>query len=310
MARPLRIHIPGATYHVMSRGNAKQCIFEDEEDHLRFLRILAEALERFGVACISYCLLWNHYHLLVSPGLHPVSRLMHQLNSQYCQSFNRRHGRSGHVLGGRFKGPIIDSDSYMVEALRYVAQNPVASGHVQRPEDWRWSSYGAIAGLEPCPSFLSLDRVWRAFDAKDEAVGRERFLAVMEAEHSSEMRKQLESALFLGGGRLARRLDPLLEPHRKNPDFTYLQRFATRPPLDEILHVPDTRAARDEAAYVAFCVHAYALREIGEVVGRPPGTIWSWVQRVRLRKAAEALSGDPAPATVPRRRRGQISIFE
>ena len=306
MARPLRIHIPGATYHLMSRGNAKQCIFENEEDHVCFLRLLAESLERFRIFCISYCLLWNHFHLLVIPGVHPVSRFMHHLNSRYCQGFNRRHGRSGHVLGGRFKGPIIDSHSYMLEALRYVAQNPVKSRHVQRPQDWRWSSYAAIAGLEPCPSFLSVDRVWAALDTHDEACGRERYIALVEAEHAWEAWNELESVLFVGDARLARRLDPLLEPHRNNPDFTYLQRFATRPPLAEILNVPDTRDARDEAAYVAFCIHAYRLREIGDAVGRPQGTIWSWIQRARERKAA---SRDTASAA-PRSRRGQISIFE
>src|SRR5688572_14645009 len=176
MARPLRIHVPDTPYHLMSRGNNKQCIFEDETDHVRFLALLAETLERFAITCISYCLLWNHYHLLVVPSAHSVSRFMHHLNSEYCQKFNARHGRSGHVLGDRFKGPMIDSDSYLLSALRYIAQNPVEAGRAAHPQDWQWGSYRAIAGLEPCPPFLSLGRVWAALDTDDPVVGRERYL--------------------------------------------------------------------------------------------------------------------------------------
>jgi len=95
MARPLRIHLPGTLYHVVSRGNNKEAIFADDGDYLRFLSMLASALGRFAFRCHAYRLLWSHFHLLIEAGVHPIWRLMQQLNSCYCQWFNRRHNRFG-----------------------------------------------------------------------------------------------------------------------------------------------------------------------------------------------------------------------
>lgn len=311
MSRPLRLHVPNMPYHVMSRGNAKQCIFEDEQDHVRFLELLAESLERFATACLSYCLLWNHFHLVLVPGLHPISRVMQHLNSRYCSAFNRRHKRIGHVLGGRFKSPLIDNDSYLLAALRYIARNPIVSGHVARPEEWRWSSYRALSGIEPCPPFLSLDRVWRAFDCESEAMGRERFVTFVAAADFDDAWIDLDRALYVGGQALGRRLDPLLEPHRKNVDFTYAQRFATRPPLAEIIDPSADRCALQKAAWIAFSRHAYLLREIGEIVDRPVATVWDWINRARRADASDAVrSSDRELGHHPPAPRGQISIFE
>jgi len=296
----------------MSRGTGKQCIFEDEADHLRFLEVLTEMLEKFAIACLAYCLLWNHYHLLVVPGLHSASRFMHGLNSKYCQWFNRRHSRWGHVLGDRFKGPIVDSHAYLLRGLRYIALNPVASEHVRRPEDWRWSSYRALMGLETAPSFLELDRVWRALDTDDAVVGRERFRAFVEAASTGDAWEGLNSQLFFGDAATIGRIDPLLIPHRKNPDFTRLHRFATRPPLEELLNVADIPAARDEAVRMAFCQHAYTLGEIGQLLDRPPGTIWNWVKRAgrSQRSVYGPLPLSELAATSRSSSASQISLFE
>ena len=299
----------------MSRGNGKLCIFEDETDHERFLKVLGEMLDKFAIDCLAYCLLWNHYHLLVVPSLHSVSRLMHGLNSKYCQWFNRRHGRWGHVIGGRFLGPVVDSHAYLLRGLRYIALNPVASEHVRRPEDWRWSSYAAVMGLAAGPSFLRPDRIWRALDTDDPIVGRERFRAFVEAASAGEAWEGLNSELYFGDAATIGRIDPLLGPHRKNPDFTRRHRFATRPPLEELLNVADIPRARDEAVRLAFCHHAYKLTEIGLALGRPPGTIWNWVKRARA--ALKSGHGDSTrfqlselAATTRSSGISQISLFE
>ena len=125
MARPLRIHIPHAFYHVMSRGNAKQTIFVGQADYEQFLELLEATSSRFDVRCRAYCLMPNHFHLLLQPRDTPVSCMMQQLNSAYSQSFNRRHDRVGHVLQGRFKSPLVDRDEYLLEVLRYIMLNPV-----------------------------------------------------------------------------------------------------------------------------------------------------------------------------------------
>ena len=275
-------------YHLMSLGNAKQCIFENDRDHLVFLELLETLLAKYSILCLAYCLLWSHYHLVVVPTLHTVSRFMQDLNSTYCLGFNRRHGRRGHVLGDRFKGPIIEDNSYLLGALRYIALNPVEAGRVQDPDQWRWSSFRATAGLEPCPPFLSLERVWSAFDTNDPVDGRDRYVTFVTSACAGEGFAELNTALYRGGRALGQKIDPLLEPHRSNAAFTYEHRYATRPPLAEILDVPDNRLARQEAARVAFCQHAYRLSDIGAVFGRPAATIWWWIKRAKERQAAAA----------------------
>ena len=176
MSRTLRIHAPGLLHHVFARGNNKACIFEDDRDCQRFLDLLAKGLERFAVTCVGYCLLWNHYHLTVVPGQHPLWRLMQQVNSTYCRGFNRRHGRVGHVLQGRYGCRIVEDGAYARTVLRYLALNPVAAGRASTPGEWPWSSYRSAIGLAAVPDFLSLEHVWSAFGTSDPAEGRARLV--------------------------------------------------------------------------------------------------------------------------------------
>ncbi len=164
MARPLRIHVPGVACHVMSRGNNKQEIFSQDADYTRFLELLPRLCDRFRITCLAYCLMWNHTHLLLRPLDKPISSLMQQLNSTYCQWFNRRHERVGHVLQGRFKGRLVEDDASLVRVLRYILRNPVAARYVDDPAAWRWSSYRAIAGLEAAPDWLQVEETWQMLE--------------------------------------------------------------------------------------------------------------------------------------------------
>jgi len=158
MARPLRIEYEGAVYHVTSRGNARADIYLSDSDREMFLDVLAHVVERFGWVCHAYCLMSNHYHLLIETPQANLSRGMRQLNGMYTQRFNRAHQRVGHVFQGRFKAIVVDKDAYLLELSRYIVLNPVAAGMVKRVEDWRWSSYTATAGLVKPPDFL--DATW------------------------------------------------------------------------------------------------------------------------------------------------------
>src|SRR4030042_5793823 len=128
MARPLRIEFPGAVYHVTSRGNARQTIFIDDEDRGGFLDLLSIVVERFNWICHAYCLMGNHYHLLIETPDGNLSKGMRELNGIYTQHFNRRHGRVGHVFQGRFKAILVEKDSYLLELCRYIVLNPVRAG--------------------------------------------------------------------------------------------------------------------------------------------------------------------------------------
>ena len=133
MARPLRIEYAGATYHVTSRGDRREPIFIDDDDRRAFLDVLGQALARFDAAVLAYCLMGNHYHLVLTTHGANLSALMRQLNGVYTQRFNRRHDKVGHVFQGRFKAILVDRDAYLLEVCRYVELNPVRAKMVPAP---------------------------------------------------------------------------------------------------------------------------------------------------------------------------------
>jgi putative transposase len=285
MARPLRVHIPGMLYHVTVRGNDKQCIFVDDGDHQIFLNLLAEALNRFGVGCLAYCLMWNHYHALLKVGALPLPRLFQQLNSTYCQGFNRRHGRVGHVLQGRFDARLVEDGGYARIALRYIALNPVEASYVTDPGEWRWSSYRFAVQGGPVPAFLVLDEVWRAFETADAAVGRARLQDFV----SAGLQDTFPNPLLHGSEHLAKTAAPHLAPHAQTLDYIYAHRFAARPTLGSLFEAKFTQHELDETAFAAFYAHAYTLAEIGKVVTRDPSVVCRWIQRERQRLQAVQL---------------------
>lgn len=154
MARPLRLEFEGALYHLTARGDRREPIFEDDNDRQAFLSVLVQALDRFEATAFAYCLMGNHYHLVLQTHRPNLSRLMRHINGIYTQAYNRRHGKIGHLLQGRFKAVLVDEESYFLEVCRYVDLNPVRAGMAKHPREWAWSSYRAhTARIEP-PSWL------------------------------------------------------------------------------------------------------------------------------------------------------------
>lgn len=158
MARPLRLEFAGALYHLTARGNARSEIFADDEDRRVFLELLGKEIAQQGWRCYAYCLMGNHYHLLIETPEANLVAGMRRLNGVYTQAFNRRHQRVGHVFQGRYKSIVVDKDSYGLELSRYIVLNPVRARMVKRAQDWAWSSYGATVGAVAQPSWL--DRDW------------------------------------------------------------------------------------------------------------------------------------------------------
>jgi putative transposase len=148
MARPLRIEFPGAVYHVTSRGDRREAIFDDDADRHAFLNVIAQATERFDAAILAYCLMHNHYHLVIHTRRGNLSRFMQQLNGVYTQAYNRRHRKVGHLFQGRFKGILVDENAYLLEVCRYVDLNPVRA----RTRKLRKFGNSEIAeiGVRPC----------------------------------------------------------------------------------------------------------------------------------------------------------------
>jgi REP element-mobilizing transposase RayT len=148
------VEFEGALYHVTARGDRRERIFEDEVDRRSWLAVVEQALERFEATVFGYCLMGNHYHVVLQTHQPNLSRLMRHVNGVYTQRYNRRHRKIGHLFQGRFKAILVDKDAYFLEVCRYVDLNPVRAGMVRRPHDWAWSSYRAHTAKAVAPPWL------------------------------------------------------------------------------------------------------------------------------------------------------------
>ena len=275
MVRPLRIEYPGAVYHVTARGNARMPVFEDDRDRAGFLDLIEEAVERFDWRCHAYCLMGNHYHLLVETVGGDLSSGMRHINGVYTQRFNRGHGRVGHLFQGRFKSIMVDRDAYLLELCRYVVLNPVRAGMVERPEEYGWSSYGATAGVSPRPAFLSVDWILSQFsDEKDAA--RKRYVEfVLSGIGGDRVWEKLESQCILGGKGFLEQIGPALKDKSLLREIPKCQRLVSRPGLDELLsgHGTLEKKERNVLLRKAHREYGYSFAEIGRHVGLHYATV-------------------------------------
>jgi putative transposase len=175
MARKKRIRDAGLLRHVVARGNGKMQIFLDQADYRKFVWVLSDILETYQVECWAYCLMPNHYHLVIRNQQRNLSDAIRHLNGEYGLWWNLTHQRVGHVFQGRFKDQIVQRERYLLNLVRYVAMNPVRARLVGHPAAWPWSSYRCTAGLQAIPHFVYVDEVLAHFGDGDAAVLRDRY---------------------------------------------------------------------------------------------------------------------------------------
>ena len=235
MARPLRIEFPGAVYHITSRGNERKAIFRDDQDRKIFLDTLADVALRYNWFCHAYCLMDNHYHLLIDTPDGNLSIGMRQLNGLYTQRFNKRHGRVGHLFQGRFKAVLVQKDTHLLEACRYVVLNPVRAGRVQRPEEWIWSSYGATTGGTKLHRCLVTEWVLSQFglERKMAEAGYRRF--VRDGIGAGSIWESMRAQGVLGESDFIESLSEYVKGRKQIPEIAKSQRFMNKPPLRDIL---------------------------------------------------------------------------
>jgi REP element-mobilizing transposase RayT len=174
MARRPRIEIPGASYHVTARGNDRQRIYFGNWSGRLFVRELERAARRYGWRVFAYCLMSNHYHLLLEIGDQGLSRGMCELNGRFARSSNWVNARSNHLFGARFYDGLITDDDHWVQACRYVLLNPVRSETgCPDPRRWRWSSLRPTLGLEHAPACLAVGDVLARFGRTPELARRQ-----------------------------------------------------------------------------------------------------------------------------------------
>jgi REP element-mobilizing transposase RayT len=187
MPRPPRVQAAGAIYHVTTRGNRKQDIFIDTDDRARFLQLVQQAVDRLGWLCHAYCLMTNHYHLLVQTREADISQGMHRLNGVYANWFNWRHEFTGHLFERRFHDEVVEGQAHLLELTRYIVLNPVRAGLKNHAGEWFWSSYNATIGRLEQPSFLTTTLVLSLF-SDDSSRARELYPAFVE-ERAAEYRR-------------------------------------------------------------------------------------------------------------------------
>lgn len=163
MSRPLRIEYENAVYHITARGNEKGYIFLGQKDFDRFLGYLGRMQERYKIITYAYCLMRNHYHLLLETPKPNLSRVMRDLNGHYTIYFNKRHKRCGHLFQGRYKAILVDKDNYLLELSRYIHLNPVRAGIISKPEDYTYSSMAEYLGKRVIPKWLRASFILRQF---------------------------------------------------------------------------------------------------------------------------------------------------
>ena len=178
----------GAFHHVVAKGNGGSAIVRDDRDKRRFVDYLGQAVTQQRWTCLAYCLLDNHFHLVLQTPEANLGAGMQQLQSAHAEHINRRYARTGHLFGGRFYSRRVKDDAHLVAALVYVSLNPVRAGVVTRPEEWPWCSYNATVGLAPAASFLAIELVLELFGDGPREVGQARFIQAVRDSRARDAR--------------------------------------------------------------------------------------------------------------------------
>jgi len=284
MTRPLRIEFEGAVYHLTSRGNARQDIFLDETDREAFLEVLAYVIERYGWVCHAFCIMGNHYHLLIETPTANLSRGMQLLNGMYTQAFNRCHERVGHVLQGRFKSILVEKDSHLLELARYVVLNPVRAKMVRHPRQYRWSSYCATAEEVESPGFLTVEWILSQFD-RNPTRAKLAYRRFVKQGQGVSVWDDAKGGILLGTESFVERMKPLVKEKGVDTEISKRQRFAGRRSLEDLFaDVEADRTVRDERIHEAVMVDGYTLTALQKHLGLHPSTLSRIVKRVEEAK--------------------------
>lgn len=297
MGRPLRIEYPGALYHITSRGNEKKEIFLDSRDRKKFLEILEDYHERHGILIHSYVLMDNHYHLILETPKGNLLKVMHGINGGYTGYFNRRHGRVGHLFQGRYKGILVDKESYLLQLSRYVHLNPMRARIVERPELYEWSSYPAYIGKHKEKRCMEYSWVLSKF-GKGKSAARRNYRKYVEEGLEGKIEtpmKDLYAQVILGGEEFRENARKMVKRQKISDEIIEKDRFTEKRSPEEIIKEVAqsfgikegkvlTRGKKEEGRKVAvYLIQRYSglsNREIGEIFG---GMHYSSISKISMR---------------------------
>jgi putative transposase len=264
MARPIRIEYAGALYHVTARGDRQEDIFLLDQDRINFLSILERTSERFNWLIHAYCLMDNHYHLLIETPDSNLSKGMRQLNGVYTQTSNRLHGKVGHVFQGRYKAIIVQKETYLLELARYIVLNPVRARMVKQAKHWPWSSYLDTAGYREAPNWLTTDWLLAAFaKRKSKAIGKYRDF-VAEGKNQPSPWESLRNQVFLGSESYVQAMQSHIDNEK---DLSEIPNSQKTPKPKTLGQYEKLAANRNEAIELSYASGGYSMKEIGDYYG-------------------------------------------
>jgi len=276
MARALRITYPGAFYHVTSRGNERKAIFKSKRDREKFLEYLESATERYHAVIHAYCMMDNHYHILLETPSGNLSQIMRHINGAYTTYFNIKRARSGHLFQGRYKAILVEMDEYAKELSRYIHLNPVRAKIVETPEAYDWSSYNVYIGKQKPAKWLYRDFILGYFGQNVSTAQKayKKFVtAVAHKEYDSPLDEVVSSTLLGSADFIAFIKDNILsraKPDKELPALKELVRKATMPLIIEevaLAFIQDKALERNINMYLCQKYSGERLKDIGLCFG-------------------------------------------
>jgi putative transposase len=259
MSRPLRLELAGGFYHITSRGDRREDIYLEETDRNKWLELLGQVCQRYNWRCHAYCLMTNHYHIVVETIEGNLSQGMRQLNGVYTQYFNHSHQRVGHVFQGRYKGILVDKDSYLIELTRYVVLNPVRAHMVSHENDWPWSSYHSMIGAQSAPDWLETDCLLSQF-----SVHRNRAIVL----YKDYVRvgvgqpciwSDLTQQIYLGDEHFLKAMQKAMD---QQADLSEIPRAQRRQPAKSLQFYEEKYFDRDQGMVEAYRTGDYTMKDI------------------------------------------------
>ncbi|MBI4654715.1 MAG: transposase [Nitrospirae bacterium] len=270
MARPLRIEYDGALYHITSRGNERKPIFRNDTDRNIFLETLHKVNKRYNWICHAYCLMDNHYHLVIETLDGNLSKGMRQLNGVYTQIFNKRHERVGHIFQGRYKAILIQKESHLLEVCRYVVLNPIRAIELAKSiEDWKWSSYCATAGKGKSHPCLTREWILGQF-AKYKRAAEKKYKEFVEAGIDEKgIWEDVKGQSILGSDEFVEKLIGYVKGYEEIKEIPKSQRYINRHTLKEIFDKGKllNRKDRNKQIKEAINRYSYSQKEIADYLG-------------------------------------------
>jgi REP element-mobilizing transposase RayT len=273
MARPLRITYPGAFYHVTSRGNEKKAIFKSQADREKFLFYLESATRRYDAVIHVYCLMDNHYHLLLETPSGNLSQIMRHINGAYTTYFNTKRQRAGHLLQGRFKAILVDIDEYSKELSRYIHLNPIRAKIVDRLQDYRLSSYLDYIGNRKTPAWLERNFILGYFGKKAK-IAEKNYREFIETELTQKYKSPLTEVVgsaVLGSADFVDEIKKrFIDGKKANRDLPAIRALSSKPTIKDIIKEVESAfnqqpaQVKNVSLYLCHRHTASGLKQIGQ----------------------------------------------